>query len=249
MDTSSSTAHLELHTERRAAAVPKQASAWLWVPCVSEGWRCPQRGSAISGTAWRARVRNHWGHWRCAPHLRGSCCRATTCSHRSPPHLSAEASLLLRNASSRFTNTLLPCPQPPGAAVGWARGHRPALPRSCSLHTLQSPRLPGTPVPGTSRLGERSCRRDSRGSASISTLSSKAAVLSAQGHVNERLSLFQSIFLHSPDASQGTQHKDFDDYSSLLLFCGINCPQDLTNYIFFPPTLKNLMESSRLRSC
>lgn len=44
---------------------------------------------------------------------------------------------------------------------------------------------------------------------------------------------------------------DFDDYSFLLLFCGISCPQNLTNNIFFPATLKKLdrkLKASQLLS-
>lgn len=91
-----------------------------------------------------------------------------------------------------------------------------------------------TPVisPEASKLNERSCQHDSWGSSSFSTLSRKAAVLSAQGHIDGMLCLFQNIFLHNPHTSQDIQHRDFDDYF-LLLFCGTNCPQDLTNTIFF----------------
>lgn len=145
-----------------------------------------------------------------------------------------------RNASSRFRNTLLPVP---AATWRWLKGgpegNRPAPLGSCSLHALQN-HASHWDDRSRNKLSKRSCKCDSWGSSSFSTLSRKAAVLSAQGHVDGRLCLFQSIFLHNSHTSQGTQYRDFDDYSFLLLFCGINCPQDLTNNIFFPPTLTKL---------
>lgn len=109
---------------------------------------------------------------------------------------------------------------------------RPDLPRreAAARTPCTTVHLIGETGPEASK---RSCQHGSWGSSCFSILSRKAAVLCAQGHAGGRLCLFQSIFLHSPHVSQGTQNRDFDDYSFLLLFCGISCPQNLTNNIFF----------------
>lgn len=66
-----------------------------------------------------------------------------------------------------------------------------------------------------------------------------------------RLCLFRVFFLHDSHTSQGTEGRDSDDYSFPLLPRGINGPQDLTNNIFFPPTLTKLdgkLKASKLLS-
>lgn len=205
-------------------------------------WRVVMAWAWISLSQWQGdkHVRNHWGHSCSAPHLRGSWCCATAWSHHSPRHLSKRLSSWFRSTSSRFINMLLPMPAAMQRCLkAEPEGDRPAPPGSCCLHALQNHASHWDDC-SRNKLKKWSCKCDSWGSSSFSTLSRKAAVLSAQGHVDGRLCLFQSIFLHNPHTSQGTQHWDFDDYSFLLLFCGINCPQDLTNNIGFPPTLTKL---------
>lgn len=169
------------------------------------------------------------------------------------PHLSEMTFLLLQKhiPGAQSRGAAHACRQA-AQAEGWAlRGQGLPCCEASARVLCKTMHLPGVIGPEASKLNERSCQHDSWGSSSFSTLSRKAAVLSAQGHIDGMLCLFQSIFLHNPHTSQGTQHRDFDDYYFLLLFCGINCPQDLTNNIFFPPTLTKLdrkLKASKLLS-
>ena len=129
LDVSSST-HTSNCTQRAGQQLPLKKSVYTCCGCTA----CLKGGDALSMvlahpvTAWRARVRNHWGHSRCAPHLRGSCCCATAWSHRSPPRLSKKAFLMVQKRILQVLKHASACARSHAALPeGWAWGGQTCL--------------------------------------------------------------------------------------------------------------------------
>lgn len=222
------------------------------VPCCG----CLAEAGNVMRTDWGIPVAVWWAQWPisqkplgtsmlCSP-LWGSSCAWL----QQPCTTPFQNDLVLVQEMQRPSLEPWLCPHLQPAVRWWMGTGRPDLPRceaaACTLCTTMH--LIGETSPEASK---ESCQHGSWGSSCFSILSRKAVVLCAQGHVHGRLCLFQSIFLPRPHVSQGTQYGDFDDYSLLLLFCGISCPQNLTNNIFFPATLTKLdrkLKASQLLS-